>query len=405
MTSPLRYDVVVAGLGAMGSATAYHLAARGARVLGLDRFAPPHALGSSHGKSRIIREAYFEDPLYVPLVRRAYECWSALERESGRRLFLRTGGLMVGPPDGELVTGAVRSATEHGLPYELLAADAVRRRVPGFLPRVDMVGVWEPRAGLLLPELAIAAQLALAAQRGAVLRTDEPVLAWRAGGDVDGGVEITTPRGTYRARRLVLALGAWTRALLPELDLPLTVERNAVYWFRPARATPLFAPERFPIFICETAPERLWYGFPDTGDGVKVALHHQGEAADPETVRRTVAPEEVARVRAILEVFMPAAEGPLVDSTVCLYTNTPDRHFLIDAHPAHPAVLIASPCSGHGFKFAPAIGELLAALASGETPRFDLAPFRLDRLRAAVPRREAGADGPEGAAQSSSNER
>lgn len=374
-----RYDVIVVGLGAMGSAAAFHLARRGARVLGLDRFAPPHALGSSHGRSRIIREAYFEGPLYVPLVQRAYELWGELEAASGTAILRQTGGLMLGPPDGAVVAGALASARQHGLPFEELSAVEVTRRVPGFRPTVDMVGVWEPRAGYLVPERAIEAHLALAARHGAELRTGESVLRWSAGG---GTVEVTTERGTYAARRLVLAAGAWMRRLLrPELDLPLVVERVVQHWFRPACATTLYAPDRFPIFICEYAPGLAWYGFPDAGDGVKAALHHHGEhGADPDALRRDVGPEEVAYVRALLRTFMPAADGPLAESAVCMYTNTPDEHFVIDAHPAHPEVVIASPCSGHGFKFSSAIGELVAALATDGRTEFDLTPFRVSRF-------------------------
>ena len=374
-----RHDVIVVGLGAMGSAAAHHLARRGARVLGLDRFAPPHALGSSHGRSRIIREAYFEDPLYVPLVRRAYELWAALERESGRPLLVRTGGLMIGPPDGVVVAGALRSAREHGLPHEELDASDVHRRVPGFRPTADMAGVWEPRAGYLVPEAVIAAHLALAARDGAELHTDEPAVEWRATAD---GVEVTTGRGAYAADRLVLAAGAWMPRLLGALGVPLAVERTVLHWFRPRHPTTLFDVARFPIFLCEYTPGLAWYGFPDVGDGVKVALHHHGEPADPDTLRRDVAPEEVAYVRALLRTFMPAADGALVESAVCMYTNTPDEHFVVDRHPAHPQVVIASACSGHGFKFASAIGEQLAALALDAEPTFDLAPFRLARLHA-----------------------
>lgn len=375
-----RYDAIVVGLGAMGSAAAFHLARRGARVLGVDRFTPPHPWGSSHGRSRIIREAYFEDPLYVPLVRRAYELWDELEAASGQRILVKTGGLMLGPPDGTVVAGALASAREHGLPFEELSAAEVMRRFPGFRPTVDMVGVWEPRAGYLVPERAIEAHLALAARHGAELRTGERVVRWEAGGD---GVTVTTDHGTtYAARRLVLAAGAWMRKLLgPALDLPLIVERNVLHWFRPARDTGLYAPERFPIFLCEYAPGLTWYGFPDAGDGVKAALHHQGErGADPDALRREVAPEEVAYVRALLRTFMPAADGPLLESAVCMYTNTPDEHFVVDTHPAHPEVVIASPCSGHGFKFSSAIGELLASLATGERTSFDLTPFRAARF-------------------------
>ena len=382
------HDVIVVGLGAMGSAAAFHLARRGARVLGLDRFAPPHDRGSSHGRSRIIREAYFEDPLYVPLVRRAYELWEELEIATGAQIFRQTGGLMLGPRDGTVVAGALARARQHGLPVEELSAPEVARRFPGFRPTVDMVGVWEPRAGYLVPERAVAAHLALAARHGAELRTGESVLRWEAGGD---RVEVATAGGaTYVARRLVLAAGAWMRDLLgPALDLPLVVERQVQHWFRPARDAELFAPERFPIFICEHAPGRAWYGFPDAGDGVKAALHHQGEpAADPSALRREVAPAEVDAVRALLRTFLPAADGPRLESTVCMYTNTPDEHFVLDVHPAHPEVVVASPCSGHGFKFSSAIGELVADLATSGRTGFDLTPFRVSRF----PARSATAD-------------
>lgn len=371
------YEVIVAGLGAMGSAAFYHLARAGVRVVGIDRFAPPHAMGSSHGRSRIIREAYFEDPLYVPLVQRAYELWDELARESGREILVRTGGVMIGPPDGTVAAGALRSAVLHGLPHERLTATQLNERIPGFRPTVDMIGVWESRAGYLVPETAIAAHLSLAEGRGAKLAINEAIVDWRATGD---GVEVTTTNSVYRADRLVLALGAWTPGMLRGLELPLTVERNVLYWFKPARTTTLFDRGGFPIWLCEYAPGRVWYGFPDAGHGIKVGLHHQGAAADPDALRRDVGPEEVAYIRALLRVFMPDADGPLAETAVCMYTNTLDEHFLIDRHPAHPRVIIASPCSGHGFKFSSVIGEQLALLATDAKPRFDLSPFRVDRF-------------------------
>ncbi len=376
MTSP-RFDVIVAGLGAMGSAVAFHLARRGQRVLGLDRYDPPHTLGSSHGKSRIIREAYFEDPRYVPLVARAYEQWDTLQRLSGERILERTGGLMVGPPDGRVAAGALASAQRHHLPHETLTASEITRRFPGLRPTTDMVGVLEPRAGYVVPETAIRAHLTLAAAAGAVIRTNEPLVEWTSNGD---GVRITTAQDTYEADRLVLSVGAWLRQLAPGLHLPLIVERNVVHWFQPAHHTTLFAPERFPVIICEYAPDHAWYSFPDYGEGVKIGLHHVRDGAattDPDRVERTVAPEEIAYIRALLRTFMPAADGPLIASSVCLYTNTPDEHFVIDTHPAHPHVELVSPCSGHGFKFASVIGELVADRITTGTTRFDLTPFRL----------------------------
>ena len=379
-----RYDVIVVGLGAMGSAAAFHLARRGARVLGLDRYAPPHAWGSSHGKSRIIREAYFENPCYVPLVQRAFENWAALERLSDTPLLVRTGGLMLGPPDAQVVAGALASAERYDLPHEVLSATDVLRRFPGLRPTADMIGVLEPRAGYVVPELAIAAHLDLAARARAELRTNEPVVSWSPAGD---GVEVTTTGGRYTADRLVLAAGAWMRQLLPDLDLPLAVERNVIYWFRPPRPTTLFAVGRHPVIICEYTPGHAWYGFPDSGDGVKVGLHHtfgpgkRRESVEADTLSREIGADEIAYMRALVRTFLPDADGDLVDSAVCMYTNTPDEHFLIDAHPAYPQVEIVSPCSGHGFKFASAIGELIADRALTGRTAFDLTPFRIARLR------------------------
>ncbi len=360
----------------MGSAAAYHLTRRGYRVLGLDRFRPPHPYGSSHGQTRIIREAYFEHPLYVPIVQRAYELWSELEREVGRTLFRQTGGLMIGVPDGVLVAGARRSAEAHHLPHEILSASAVRDRFPAFRPTEEMVAVWEPRAGILFPEACIEAHLELASARGAELRFEEPVRAWEPDGD---GVRVWTSRDAYRGGRLLLSVGAWATQLLQDLELPLTVERQTLFWFRPRAHPERFGPDRCPIYIWEYEPDRFFYGFPDLGTGVKTARHHEGEITDPDTVRREVASEEAEAIRTLLGRYLPGADGLLLDSEVCLYTNTPDGHFLIDAHPAYPQVCIASPCSGHGFKFASAIGEILADLLLDGRSRFDLSPFRLDR--------------------------
>lgn len=371
------FDVIVAGLGAMGSAVAFHLAARGRRVLGLDRFQPPHEQGSSHGLSRIIREAYFEHPLYVPLIQRAYDLWADLEQESGQAILTPTGGLMIGRPDGVLVGGAARSAREHHLAHRLLNAAELRRDFPMFAPAADMGGVWEPRAGILCPEVAIRAHLAQAARHGAELRFHEPVLHWATDGD---GVRVVTAAGEYHAARLVLSAGAWLNSLLPAAPLPLQIERQVLYWFTPATRTDEFAPARCPISIWEYAPQQFFYTFPDQGEGVKVALHHQGEATTAEAVRRDVDAAEVEHMRQLLRQFLPAADGPLRASAVCVYTNTPDEHFLLDQHPAHPSVFIASPCSGHGFKFSSAVGEIVADRLEGRPDRFDLSLFARDRL-------------------------
>lgn len=367
------HDVAIVGLGAMGSAAAYHLTRRGRRVVAFDRHRPPHGFGSSHGETRIIREAYFEHPLYVPLVRRAYELWQELESESGRRLLHITGGLMVGRPDGVLVQGALRSVEEHRLPHERLTADEVRSRFPALQPSDDLSAVWEPRAGVLFPEPCVEAHLELAASRGATFRLEEPVRAWHLDGD---GVRVETDQNAYLADRLLITAGAWVRSLLPGLDLPMTVERQVLYWFAPRERRELHSPSACPIHLWEAPKGHFFYGFPDFGDGVKLALHHEGERTDPDRVRREVARDEVAHLRERLHRFVPAAEGELLRTAVCLYTNTPDENFWIDRHPAHPQVWIASPCSGHGFKFASAIGEILADELTERRVRFDLTPFR-----------------------------
>ena len=370
-------DVIVCGLGAMGSSAAYHLAAGGARVLGFDRFAPPHTLGSSHGKTRIIREAYFEDPLYVPLIQRAYECWDLLERASGRALLTRTGGLMIGSPMSAVVSGAQASAVRHRLEHERLADGALKARTPAFTFDAGTVAIWEPRAGVLQPEAAIDTQLTLARKLGAELHANEPVLSWSANAD---GVEVTTAQGRYSAGHLVIAVGAWATQLLGQLSLPLRVERTVAYWFD-ALEPALFTAERFPIFIHEFAPGRSWYGFPDLGDGVKVALHHQGATVEPDSISRIVGDDEIAFVRSLLERYLPAANGSLRETAVCMYTNTPDDHFILDRHPVSERVIVASPCSGHGFKFSSVIGEIIAEMATGRPHAFDLAPFRLSRFQ------------------------
>lgn len=369
-------DVIVVGLGAMGSAAMWQLAHRGVRTVGFDRYHPPHALGSTHGLSRIIREAYYEHPRYVPLVQRAYELWSDLERRSARRLFHQTGGLMIGDREGVLVSGATRSALEHGLEHELLSATAVRSRFPAFTLPNDSVGFFEPRAGVLDPEACIEAHLRLAEEAGAEVHPNEPVREWSVSG---GRVRVTTERGEYDAGRLALCAGAWTPDLLDGDDVSLQVERQVMHWFDPARDPDLFGIDRCPIAMTEYAPDRIFYFVPNGGDGVKAAIHHGGEVTHPDRVRREVDAAEVEAVRELLKRYLPGANGRLRGSATCLYTDTPDGHFLITPHSRDREVLVVSACSGHGFKFASAVGEAVADLLMGQ-PRPDLAAFGRERL-------------------------
>ncbi len=356
----------------MGSAAAYHLTKASQRVLGLDRFAPPHKFGSSHGQTRIIREAYFEHPLYVPLVQRAYDLWAELEQSYGRQLLLQTGGLMIGPPEGTVFSGAKRSAEQHRLTHEILTAAEVRRRFPALQPDDRMKAVWENRAGILFPEACIEAHLSLARRHGAQLHFEEMALRWEREGR---GIRVITDKGSYGAARLVLTAGAWLSSLVPELRLPLQIERQVLFWFAACSDRSMFKPERCPIHLWEYETDRFFYGFPDLGTGVKVARHHEGEPTGPDKVRREVSEDEVQSMRRLLHRFIPGAAGEPIDATVCLYTNTPDHHFLIAPHPADPEVLIASPCSGHGFKFASVIGEVVTEWICRGCSRFDLSLF------------------------------
>ena len=371
------FDVAIVGLGAMGSAAAYHLARRGHRVLCLDRFTPPHTLGSSHGQTRIIREAYSEHHSYVPIVQRAYELWEKLEQDIGRKLLLKTGGIMVGRPDGELVTGAEFSARKHNLPYERISADEAHHRYPVLQPSEDMVAIWDPRAGILYPEACIEAHLELARRKGAEIRFNEAVVSWEADGE---GVQVVTSNGHYRAQRLLLSAGAWMTHLVKDLKLPLNVERQVLFWFEPAANPEAFSTKHCPIFIWDYEGNHRFYGFPDLGEGVKVAQMHDGESTDPDALRREVGPEDAEPIRSLLEKYMPDANGAQLAAEVCMFTNTPDTHFLIDFHPVHSQAVIASPCSGHGFKFASAIGEILADLLTEGSTRFDIDLFRLARF-------------------------
>jgi len=298
------HDAIVAGLGAHGSAAAFHLARRGQSVLGFDRFARGHALASFGGLSRIIRLSYYEHPSYVPLLKRAWELWRELERDSGEQLLTQTGGLYVGPPDGELVSGSIASARAHDLAHEVLDNAQLQRRYPVFDIDHDWVGVLDAQAGWLAPERSVETHLRLAERYGATLRFAEPVERWERDGD---GVRVTSAQGSYRARRLVITAGAWLPRLLPQLAPHLWVERNVLFWFEPRGERDAFA--KLPVYIVEDT-DRLYYGFPyDPGNGLKLAGLHFGDRVDPDTVNRQPNAADEERVRAWLRRRMPLANG------------------------------------------------------------------------------------------------
>lgn len=374
------WDVIVVGLGAHGSAAAASLARRGVKVLGFDAHTPPHTVGSSHGETRIIREVYAEHPDYVPLIQQSYEIWQRLEEESEPliKLMHRTGGISIGRPQARSIIGIQRSAEVHRLKLEMLEPDDIRKRWPQLNPRDEMIGAYDDRAGVLFPESCVRAQLGDAARQGAELRYGEPVTRWHPDGD---GVRVHTAAGEFGAGKIVFAAGAWNRDFVSKLNLPLRIERQVLFWFEPSSSPERFLPDSFPNASWEWSPGKALYCQADFGRGVKTAFHHDGEMLqDIESLDREVRPSDEQNLRDAIADIMPELGGNVRRSAVCMYTDTPDMHFLIDRHPGHPNVVISSACSGHGFKFSPAVGEIVADLTTDEAPPYDISLFGIDRL-------------------------
>lgn len=354
----MKFDVAIIGLGGIGSAILAHCAARGARVIGLEQFEPGHERGSSTGRSRLIRKAYFEDPAYVPLLLRAYNLWRELERASGEEILTITGLLLVGEESSPVITGARRAGAEHDLALEVLGHRDIAARYPELRILPQEMGVFEADGGVLVPERATAAHLRVAAEAGAETRFGNAVVRWNESGT---DFAVTLADGTrVTASALVLAQGPW---LAQALDLPLRVQRNVQAWFAPA--TNAYAAGRFPPFLLERAglPAPL-YGFPDFGAGIKAAFHSHGEWTNAEKLDRTIDPvRDIDPIVAAMEAWMPGATNRFLDAKPCPYTLTPDGHFVVDRHPQHQRVILCGGFSGHGFKFAPVIGEIAADLA------------------------------------------
>jgi sarcosine oxidase len=372
-----RYDAIVLGVGGMGSAALYHLARRGKKVLGLERFQIPHERGSSHGLTRIIRLAYYEHPSYVPLLLRAYELWRELEGKFGTQLLHITGSIDAGPPDSSVFEGSRQSCEIHDLNHEVLTSKELTARFPGYRLPASTMAVLQPDGGFLVPESCISAHVALAQAIGAEVHTGERVLSWDA---APSGVAVKTDHGRYEAERLIISAGAWISQFVPELCNKAIPERQVVAWLEPFRPE-WFRSDNFPVFNL-AVDEGRYYGFPVFGiPGFKVGrYHHREQRYDPDNPSRECDGEDERILRQFAERYFPDGCGSTLSMQACLFTNTPDEHFVIDSLPDYPRVIVASPCSGHGFKFASVIGEILADMVECGEARHDISMLRLARL-------------------------
>jgi sarcosine oxidase len=369
--------VIVVGLGAHGSSTAYQLAKRGVDVIGIDQFRPPHSMGSSHGPSRILRMAYKEGSDYVPLLRRSFDLWHELNDSYSEPSFQVTGGLFMGQPTGRAMTGMQTASREQNVEIQMMTPSEVREKYPSFLIPDGWEAIWDPNSGAIFPEVAVAAHLNLAAAAGADLRFDERVEGWSAN---SSGVTVKTSRREYEADAVILTSGVWMPGMLGDLELPFDIERVSLWMIEPRANHDFFRAGTFPNASFEIGEKYPLYMQANFGTGVKMALDHHGTPTTAETVDRTITKEDHDKIFEQIRRFVPDLDGRVLDSAVCMYTNTPDLNFVVDKHPAYDNVIIGSACSGHGFKFAPVMGEILADLALDGQSQFDLEMFSATRF-------------------------
>ncbi len=374
------YNAIILGLGGMGSAALYHLARAGWKVLGLEQFGTGHDKGSSHGHSRIIREVYYNHPSYVPFVQRAMTLWQELQASSGLPLLHITGGLDISPAGGTFVQGALRACRAHGLDHEYLDAAAVNARFPAYNLPADYAAVYSPHAGILVPELCIQAHIKMAQADGADIAENTRVTAINS---TDKGVTVTTAAGEqFHAQQLVITAGAWLGKILPVLDEYARPERQVVAWYEPADKA-AFSQERFPIFIlCTEDDSEEWYGFPSFGDDPPkfARFVKSGHAIDPDHLDRTCHPEDAALINELTQTYFAVPMDGPVRMNACMFTFTPDKHFILGRHPEDSNIYIAGGFSGHGYKFCSAVGEIIAQELAGEETGLDLSLHRLDRF-------------------------
>lgn len=377
MSESTRYDAIVIGLGGMGSAALYHLAKRGKRVLGIEQFGIAHDLGSSHGVTRIIRLAYYEDPSYVPLMHRSYELWREIESTIGEQILHITGSIDAGPVGSMTFDGSVESCIEHNLAHDVLTSADLTKRFPGYRLPNDTMAVFQPDGGFLLPEKCIEGYVCTAREIGAEVMTDTAVTGWEPTSD---GVRVSTADALFEADSLVVTAGAWMSKLVPDFANLAVPERQALAWFQTSRPE-FFTPETFPVFNL-IVDEGRYYGFPQFDvPGFKVGrYHHFEEVVDPDDFDRDPNARDEEMLREFTQRYFPDASGEALDMATCMFTNTPDEHFILDTLPDHPQVSVAAGFSGHGFKFCSVVGEVLADLSEKQETGHDIGMFRLGRF-------------------------
>ena len=371
------YDVIIIGLGAMGSAASYYLSKNGVKVLGLDTYEPPHKLGSSHGHTRVIREAYHEGTSYVPIVKRAYELWNELDHEIEDKLILEYGGMYLGD-DGKYLSDAKKSAKKYDIPIKEFSSKEIKEKYNILNPPNNFKGLLENRSGAVFPEKAISNFLSKSINNGSSHNYNEKVIGW---GKQSKFYKVETDKNNYFAEKLIFSSGAWIKNLVPSLKLPVKIERQVLFWFDPIKDKDRFHYSNMPNTGWDLDNGMEFYTQPNIENkGFKVAMHHNGKFISENDLNRESNADDLSIVKNFLEEYIPLANGKLIDSRVCVYTNTPDLDFIIDFYPNDENIIICSPCSGHGFKFTPAIGEICSELVINNGTNYDLSEFSIKRL-------------------------
>lgn len=366
------FDVIIIGTGAMGSSASHYLSDNNLKVLAIDQFTPPHNNGSSHGETRIIRSSYYEHESYVPLIKESFKLWNDLQKKTDLPILEMTGGLMIGKENSELFEGSKTSAELHNLNHKIISNKDIKENFPQFITNNNELALLEKDAGILFPENCIKTFLD---NSNIDFAFNEKVIQINQN---KSNIEIITDKNNYKTKKLIISAGAWINKLLPELNLPIKIERQVLFWFKTNNNK--FSKEKFPIFLYEYEKDKIFYGFPDIGNGFKVAFHQTNNFIDPDLIEKEVNNKEIDKIKNTLKEFMNLDSFDILKTDVCMYTKTQDTHFIIDYYPDNKNIIIASPCSGHGFKFASVIGKILSDMCIGNKINFDLNLFKISRF-------------------------